>query len=88
MIKPLDDLSHAQVFVHEPLIDGADDFRFVFINHQVAGAALAFGNVAIAIRRFAAELVAGAEFLLPASAKAVLQQRAFVFRHRPLDLKQ
>src|SRR6059036_572853 len=86
VIEALDDLAHSELFGDAPLIDGAYDLGLVFLNHQIPGDAVILGNVAIAVRGFTAQVVAGPDFLQPPAAKALLEQRAFVLRHCPLDL--
>src|SRR5882762_1935187 len=88
VIEALDDLAHGELFSDKPLIDGAYDLGFMFINHQIPGDALVLSNVAIAVRGFTTEVVASADFLQPPPAKALLEQRTFVLRHRPLNLEE
>jgi hypothetical protein len=87
-IEALDDLAQGHLFIHEPVIDRAHDLGLLFINHQIARDPLAFGDVTIAVRGFTTEVVASTDFLQPPAAKALLEQRAFVLRHRPLDLQE
>jgi hypothetical protein len=66
-------LAHSKLLIGDPAIDGAHDLGLVLVDHQVARDPLVFGDVAIAIRRFTTEIVAGADFLQAPPAKALLE---------------
>src|SRR5262245_32886333 len=88
LIEALDALAHGELFIGDPVIDGAYDLGLVLVDHQVARGSLAFRDVTITIGRFTTEVMAGTDFLQAPPAKALLDQCPFVLGHCSLDLQE
>jgi hypothetical protein len=87
-VEPLDDLTDRHPFLHQPGEDLTYQNGLVFVDHEITWHAVTLGDVAISIRRLAAEPVALASFLKLATSEPLADDGALVLGHGPLDLQK
>src|SRR5262249_51999085 len=83
-----EDLADGQVLVDEPAVEQADGLGLGLVDQQVAGDAVAPGDVAVAVGDLAGGPLPGAGLLELAAAEALAQDGALVLGDGALDLEQ
>ena len=87
-VQALEDLADGHPLVDEPAVEHADDLGLGLVDDQVAGHAVALGDVAVAVGRLAADELPLAAFWSLPRRKRSPEQRPLVLGDRPLDLEQ
>src|SRR5262249_45296870 len=86
--QALADLADGQVLVDQPAVEQADDLGLGLVDQQVAGGAVALGDVAVAVGDLAGGPLPGAGLLELAAAEALAQDGTLVRGDGALDLEQ
>jgi hypothetical protein len=87
-VQALEDLADRPLFLNQPALEGTDQGGFGLLDDEVAGAAVPFGNGAIALGRFAAQGMPRPGLREFAAPKAGTEHRPFVLGDGPLNLEE